>query len=260
MNQIVSVVITTYNEENRLWESINSILDQTYKNIEIIIVDDGSTDKTRQIIQKFEREYTCVESILKEHTGRADSLNRGIWKASGDYIAIHDADDVAREYRVRTQVDVLDNRNDISIVGGGINVIYNSGNKVEIEMDNVLEVNELRQMAIYGMPFAHTTMMFRREVAYTLDGYRSKGYRDYDFVTRALVKYSAVNTGQVLADVYRDNDGVMYNQSFFSYLKRSLYSRVMAPIRLAPIYSMPICVVYSLARVIYGAANFVLKK
>ena len=92
-NPLVSIVVSVYNTEKYLDKCIKSILDQTYKNLEIIIINDGSTDSSQSICERFKDQESRITLIDKANTGAADSRNIAIQKANGEYIAFVDSDD-----------------------------------------------------------------------------------------------------------------------------------------------------------------------
>ena len=89
----VSIIIPVYNAEKYLERSINSILKQTYKNIELILVDDGSKDNSLRVCQEFSKKHKNIITIHKENGGVSEARNTGIQHATGDYIEFVDADD-----------------------------------------------------------------------------------------------------------------------------------------------------------------------
>lgn len=101
----VSVIIPTYNRENYICEAIDSILSQTYKDFEIIIVDDGSTDNTKDIIKKYENK---VLYFYQANAGPGAARNRGIKEAKGELIAFLDADDVWLPDKLKSEIEVFD--------------------------------------------------------------------------------------------------------------------------------------------------------
>jgi len=109
---LVSVVIPTYNCPF-LSEAIKSALTQTYENIEIIIVDDGSTDKTRETVERY---HSKVQYIYQENEGVSSARNNGIRASHGDYIAFLDADDVWLPDKLKEQISVFYDKKDIGFV------------------------------------------------------------------------------------------------------------------------------------------------
>lgn len=117
MKSLVSVVMPAYNGEKYIAKSIQSVLNQTYDNIELIIVEDCSTDKTADVIKSFHDERIRVFSN-KKNMGIAYSTNVGISKSRGEYIALLDDDDIAIADRFSIQVEYMDKHIDIDILGG----------------------------------------------------------------------------------------------------------------------------------------------
>ena len=89
---LFSVIIPTYNRAGLIMQTINSALNQTYGKLEVIVVDDGSTDATQEIIEKIDDNRLCY--VKKEHSERAASRNCGWYKAKGDYVYFLDSDDI----------------------------------------------------------------------------------------------------------------------------------------------------------------------
>ncbi|MFZ2038541.1 MAG: glycosyltransferase family 2 protein [Minisyncoccia bacterium] len=110
----VTIIIPTYNAEKYIAETIDSILNQTHKNIEIIVVDDGSTDNTKEIIKDY-IENKKIIYFRKNNGGPATARNIGIKSATGDYIALLDADDIWMSDKLEKQIKFL-NKNDLDLV------------------------------------------------------------------------------------------------------------------------------------------------
>lgn len=104
---LVTIIVTVYNGENTIISTINSILKQTYTNIEIIIIDDYSTDETWKIINNIAKGDSRVKIYKNIVKGRARALNLAIERSSGRYIANIDADDLSHPERIARQVDFL---------------------------------------------------------------------------------------------------------------------------------------------------------
>ena len=109
---LVSVVMSAYNSESSVAESIESILNQSYKNIEFLIIDDCSTDKTAQVIESYlEKNKNIKFTKNKTNLGLTKSLNILIKKSSGQYIARQDADDISLHHRIQEQMQILKSNN-----------------------------------------------------------------------------------------------------------------------------------------------------
>lgn len=108
MKDLVSVVIPMYNAENNIYDTIKSVLNQTYKNIEIIIIDDGSTDKSAYIVNKIMKQCACnIKYYYQNNSGVSSARNNGIKKSSGKYIAFIDSDDLWDESKIEKQINML---------------------------------------------------------------------------------------------------------------------------------------------------------
>lgn len=116
---LVSVIIPCFNHGKYLKEAVESIQGQTYENIEIIIVNDGSSDNTEEVAQSLVETDQKIKFVnLKENTGKWNALNRGIAQASGQYITFQDADDVSLPDRITRQVLVLASTNAMHVLCG----------------------------------------------------------------------------------------------------------------------------------------------
>ena len=117
----VSVVMPAYNAEKYIGEAIESILNQTFRNFEFIIINDGSVDRTKEIIQ----EYDDPRIVLLENdknSGIVVTLNKGVDAATGEYIARMDADDIALSNRIEQQVMFLNTHRNIGVVGSALQI------------------------------------------------------------------------------------------------------------------------------------------
>ena len=112
----VSVIIPAYNGDRFIAEAIDSVLHQTYQNYEIIVVDDGSTDNTAQVVRQYGK---AVRYLSQRNQGVAASRNLGLAAALGDYIAFLDQDDVFLPHKLSTQVELMDRSDDLGIVNSG---------------------------------------------------------------------------------------------------------------------------------------------
>ena len=110
---LVSVIIPTYNSSQYIKEAIDSVLAQTYKNFEIIVIDDGSTDNTKEVLAPY---LSVIKYIYKNNGGPASARNRGIKEANGEFVAFLDADDVWKPDRLARGVDILDQRPEVGLI------------------------------------------------------------------------------------------------------------------------------------------------
>lgn len=118
VDPLVSVIVPVYNVEQYLKECVDSIIEQTYKNIEIILVDDGSTDQSPRICNEYKKKDSRVKVIHKNNGGLSDARNKGIDASNGSYIGFVDSDDWIEPNMYETLVeDLKDQASDISICG-----------------------------------------------------------------------------------------------------------------------------------------------
>lgn len=115
-NLIVSIIIPIYNGVDYIDKCLNSIIGQTYKNIEVILIDDGSKDESLKIIKQYSKKYPFIKSFTQKNVGQALTRNNGIKKSTGDYITFLDQDDYIDSDYIETLISNIDN-NDILITG-----------------------------------------------------------------------------------------------------------------------------------------------
>lgn len=202
---LISVVMSVYNSDKYLDEAIKSILSQTYTDFEFIIIDDGSTDNSCSIIEKYCLSDSRIVLIKQQNHGLIYSLNKGIKIASGEYIARMDADDISFVDRLETQIAFLNNNPEIGICGTGIELFGDSFNQDSFSP-------ETHEQAIvkllFRSPLSHPTVMFRRSIIekhnlnYSADYMHCEDYelwsRWADFskianISRVLLKYRIHN-------------------------------------------------------------------
>jgi glycosyltransferase involved in cell wall biosynthesis len=215
-NPIVSVVMSVFNGERFLREAIDSILAQSYRDFEFIIIDDGSTDSTSAILESYSVQDSRIRVYGQENSGIVDSLNRGCELARGRYIARMDADDVSAPARLDLQAAFLESNPLVGLVGCGVYdnidttgaVLYTS----YLPEDN----DTIQQTLVERWCFLHPSIMFKREIYERVGGYRKEfeGAEDHDFILRMLEHCRAHNLREHLIS-YRLNPAglsVAYHQ------------------------------------------------
>ena len=125
INPGISVVVPVYNGEKTLRQCLNSVLDQTYGDYEVVVVDDGSTDETRDIITDFQRKSEKVVYVLESRRGRALARNAGIREAKGDIIAMTDADCVVPKNWLQELTRLITHGNESAVVGSEEDIVGN---------------------------------------------------------------------------------------------------------------------------------------
>ena len=160
----VTVVIATYNNDRYIAEAVQSILDQTFSDFECIVVDDGSTDNTGEILQTIDDARLCVHT-LPANCGIATARNIAMHCANGEYIAVMDADDIALPNRLQLQVDYLDSHPQVDFLGGrSIRVNGSIDNEIDRPQHPLEDaVIKARLLLMDGSAMLHPTSMFRIE-------------------------------------------------------------------------------------------------
>lgn len=162
MSDLISVVLPVYNGEKYIAEAIDSILKQTYTNFELIIIDDGSTDNSLELIEKYKKQDSRIIIISRENRGLIATLNQGIEKAKGKYIARMDQDDISLPSRFEEQVNIMINDIKVVVCGSWINIFgVNKKDKIVkyYEKDKQIKANLLLSCC-----FAHPSVMIRKNL------------------------------------------------------------------------------------------------
>lgn len=182
----ISVIMPVFNGEKHLNEAVDSILDQTFKDFEFIIINDGSVDNTSKILDSYSDGR--IRLVQRENRGFAYSLNEAIQLAEGKYIARMDADDVALENRLRLQYEFMESHSGVDILGGQADIIDEYGRLIG-EMRKPASWPNISEYIKYACPLCHPTYFVREHVYDIIKGYRNiPPVEDYDFLFRAFEK------------------------------------------------------------------------
>ncbi|MEM4721302.1 MAG: glycosyltransferase [Candidatus Methanomethylicaceae archaeon] len=195
----VSVIIPSYNHAPFITEAIQSVLNQTEKDLELIVVDDGSIDETRSILSGISDARLRI--IFQEHQGAHAALNRGLEEAQGDYLAILNSDDIYYPQRLEQLTKILASRRDLGLVGSFIEVIDHKGRTMGIKHgykdlepwvlpypERSFRAGDDQRGALVTENFFATTsnFLFKRELYEQIGGFRELRYaHDWDFLLRA---------------------------------------------------------------------------
>lgn len=188
-----------------LEEALRSALDQTWRNLEVVVVDDGSTDATPQILAHLSRIDNRLRAVrLANPSGIVGALNHGLQAARGEYIARLDADDVACPERVRLQVDFLEHRNEVVATGGRVLYVDRDGDPLGCP-EILLNHGEIDayHMTGRGGGVCHGAALFRRQVLMEIGGYRPEfsAAEDLDLLLRLAEVGQLANIPQTIQKV-----------------------------------------------------------
>ena len=185
----VSVLMTVYNGASIIRETILPLINQTYKNIEIIIVNDGSTDDSAGIIKEFCKNDSRIQFIdRKENRGRVYSLNEGLEYCTGNYVAINDADDISTETRIEEVLAFITKKrigNTFGVVGTS-NITENriTGERMTYRVKTGCLGDRVSVARIFiGMPFIHSSFVYRRKALLDVGGFAREVTKSIDYFT-----------------------------------------------------------------------------
>jgi glycosyltransferase involved in cell wall biosynthesis len=212
---LVSVILPVYNGEPYLQESIQSILKQDYPNFEFIIINDGSSDASWDIIQQIQ-DYR-VRVFTQENCGLPATLNRGIHLAKGEFIARIDQDDRALPKRLSAQILFLQTHPQIGVVGSAYRIIDATGTVIGIRYPLCMP-HQVKRHLFIGNPFCHGSVVFHKHIVLSVGGYDHEApIEDYELWSRLAGVTQITNLPDVLYD-YRiglDTSMVIVNKEKF---------------------------------------------
>lgn len=162
----VSVVTAFYNRAQYVRESVGSLLEQTFRDMEVVVVDDGSSDGTPDELEKLRDPRLKV--IVQANAGFVAAMNRGICESRGRYVAVHGSGDISLPGRFEAQAAYLDAHPEIGVVGCSVRV----GQRVVGPWKKAIERGPLLPVALDRNPFSHGEVMFRRSLFDQVGGYR----------------------------------------------------------------------------------------
>lgn len=199
---LVSIVLSTYNRRDYLKRCLASIFEQTMKQWELIVVDDGSSDDSWKLLEQYLQDYSSIRLIRHSHRGLALSLNVGILNARAPYITFIDSDDEYLPEHLELRRSFMKTNPEIGIIHGGMIVIGDPFVTDYYDQTKTIDVREC---------FVGATYFGKREVFFTLGGFRNISFSDTDFMLRAEKQYSVKRFEEKTYRYYRDTPGSMTN-------------------------------------------------
>jgi glycosyltransferase involved in cell wall biosynthesis len=191
---LVSVLMSVYNSEAYLTEAIESILNQSMTDFEFIIINDGSTDKSTEILRKYPSKDHRITLIEQSNIGLTESLNKALYIAKGKYIARQDSDDISHPDRLQMQIDFLEKNSDYFMIGSCGILIDGQGKKIK-DIEVLTEYYKINERLTTNNQFIHGSIVARRDAIIEIGGYRNKFIyaQDYDLWLRLSEKYFITN-------------------------------------------------------------------
>jgi len=178
---MISVLMSCFNAERWLAECVESVLNQTIKDFEFIIVNDGSVDNTSAIINQYALRDARIILFEKENTGLADSLNCGIRIAKGNWIARIDADDICHNRRLEKQTRFVENNAEVVLLGSGFEEINTMGATLMRHKYPMRHLPLVRRLERFRAFFPHSSSFYKRDIVHKLGGYRHQFRRSQDW-------------------------------------------------------------------------------
>ncbi|SKC48056.1 Chondroitin polymerase [Acholeplasma oculi] len=184
--KLISILMPVYNVKEYIGEAIESILNQTYKNFELIIIDDASSDGTTLMIESYAKKDSRIIHLKNQKNEKiVSSLNKGLDRAKGDYICRMDGDDISELDRLEKKIDYMERNPEIDILGCSVYTINQNG--IVLGKNTLLEdFKTIKKTIKYSSPILHIWMA-KKEVYDTVGKYRNISYvEDYDFLLRSI--------------------------------------------------------------------------
>ena len=200
----VSVIIPTYNRSSLIADAIQSVLAQTFGDFEIIVIDDGSTDNTKELVDNFKDPR--IRYLYQKNQGVSVARNTGIQASRGEYVAFLDSDDTLLKEALEKRVEVLDRHPEAAFSYGQIYFVDEKGRIIQLEPRSkssyVREgIEELREILTFGHQFNNSAAMVRRSCLQEVGGFNPAFTccQDVDLWVRLARKYSVAHIAEPLA-------------------------------------------------------------
>jgi glycosyltransferase involved in cell wall biosynthesis len=190
---LVSVVIAAFNAAQHLGEALESVFAQTFRDFELVVVDDGSTDGTPDVLARFRSDPRLVVLSHSTNGGVAVALTTGCRQAQGRYIARLDADDVAHPDRLARQVAYLEERREVALLGSAA-IFTDAAGREFARYTYPATHKAIRERLETGSAFVHSAVTMRQDAFESVGGYRlSPSGQDYDLWLRMVERFPAAN-------------------------------------------------------------------
>ncbi len=226
MSPTITILMPAYNAEKYIKEAIDSVLNQTYTNFELIVVDDGSTDKTLQIVSAYED--ARIQLICIKHGGVSKALNEGLAIAKGKYIARFDSDDLCYPNRLERQFQFMEKHPDYVVIGTDADYMLEDGNYL-FQFSCIGHTHEeIERKLFFYCPFIHSSVMYRKDSVLEVGGYSllAHNFEDYFLWIKLIQHGKLCNLPESLISVRFNPASVTIDERWrgkrFRYLKRSV--------------------------------------
>jgi len=206
---LVTVIMPVLNGERYIRQALKSILEQSHTNLEVVVIDDGSTDDTAGAIKNLNDARICYQYQANE--GISNAINKGLRLSKGELIAHCDADDLWDKHKLEFQVKHMNSNPDIILSGTWASIIDENGLLIGRHR-HVCESDLIKLKLGFDNPFVHSSIIYRRCAAVSIGGYRSDADvappEDYDFITRMAVIGKTENLKALLTAYRHHSHGI----------------------------------------------------
>lgn len=211
---LVSVIIPVYNCERYLAQSIDSVLNQTYPNLETIVIDDGSTDKSPSIVKSFGPK---VRLLSQPNRGIGSARNLGINNANGDFFAFHDADDLMEKKRIEKQIKIFKENTGVDIVFGCVKQFFDPDIDQEIKRNKFCP-DQIMVGKVAGTLLVKRNSFFR--VGFFGTHWKTGEFIDwYSKAKECELRDEVINDVVLFRRIHANNQGIRENRSKSDYIQ-----------------------------------------
>ena len=227
-NTKVSVIMSVYNGERHVRKAINSILEQTFRDFEFIIINDASAHTTSEILNKYANKDKRIKIITNQkNLGLTKSLNRGIKIAEGKYIARMDADDIAAPNRLRKQVDFMERNLEVGLVSSFAQFIDDNDNYLNQINKPKKEIN--KKELFFHSRIAHSSLMIRKSILDKVGDYDEKFLysQDCDLAFR-IIKFAKIAAIPEILLLWRNQKSSISTKRKWSQIKFEMLAYIKA--------------------------------
>lgn len=225
-NAAITVLMPAYNAAPYIAEAISSVLQQSCTNFELLVINDGSTDNTENIIRNISDER--IRLINQPHSGVAAALNLGLLNATAPLIARFDADDICCPQRLQQQYDFFQSHPEYILVGSDVNYADKNGEYLYRYTSAAYTHDAITNYILADCPFIHSSVMYKKDIALQLGGYDAKAhtFEDYRLWMQFINKGRVCNLNEALITVRLNPESVTVDEKLrgrrFAALKKEM--------------------------------------
>lgn len=207
-NPKITVVMAVYNGEKYIKESIECVLQQTFQDFELLVINDGSTDGSVSVVESFQDER--IRLIHNEkNSGILFTRNRGLQEARGTYVAVLDCDDLCSPNRLEIQYNFLESNPDIAVCGTWGIMIDENGTVFGHEIMPETDKNLVSIAMLFTNQFIHSSVLYRKEIAVQAGGYTGvNGCEDFGLFSRISIHHKMANIPEFITKYREHNQGI----------------------------------------------------